>query len=253
MTPASEEPGPGGVSVLLADAHVVVVDKPSGTPSVPARTPADPPCVAALLREEYGVLEAVHRLDRDTSGVLVLARTAAARSSLGVAFQNRGVCKRYEALVSGSPSTSAGEIHLPLAADPLRPPRHRVDPINGRIAITRWRLVCGGEHPAGRRSLLALEPLTGRSHQLRVHLAWLGLPIVGDMLYGPAMPGSASVRLALHARWLRFPHPEDGRPVEVASAHELEAIGEMRTHAARDEWMPPHADGRGPSSAMGGA
>lgn len=233
MTQTAADHGRPAVTVLYADAHVVVVDKPSGTPSVPARTSSDPPCVAAVLREAYGMLEAVHRLDRDTSGVLVLARTAAARSALGVAFQGRSVCKLYDAVVHGTPATADGEIHLPLAADPLRPPRHRVDPINGRIAITRWRLVTGVDHPAGRRSLLALEPLTGRSHQLRVQLAWLGLPIVGDRLYGPATPAVASDRLALHARWLRFPHPADGRTVEFASARGLDATADRTPPATR--------------------
>jgi len=195
------------------------VDKPAGMPSVPARTASDPPCVAARLHAAYGPLEAVHRLDRDTSGVLVLARTATARAALGRAFEMRLVRKRYETVVHGRPAAVEGVIHLPLAPDPLRPPRSRVDPILGRPASTRWRLLVTPSLQPGWSSL-ELEPITGRSHQLRVHLAWLGLPIVGDRLYGPSPAGAAprSVsRLFLHASRLEFPHPRHGRPAAYAT------------------------------------
>lgn len=200
--------------VLFADADLVVVDKPAGIPSVPARTPRDPSSVVTTLREQYGPLEAAHRLDRDTSGLLVLARSHASRVALGRAFEERLVRKRYEAVVAGAPVMAAGEIHLPLAADPWRPPRYRVDPIAGRVAITRWRLIDRQVVDGGLRSLLELEPVTGRSHQLRLQLAWLGTPILGDRLYGDQATHAAAERLALHAVRLRFPHPADGRTCE---------------------------------------
>lgn len=207
--------------VVFVDACLVVVDKPSGMPSVPARTQLDPPCVARMLADDYGPLEAVHRLDRDTSGLLVLARTRTARTNLGRAFESRAVHKGYEAMVHGQPPRAAGEIMLPLAADPTTPPRQRVDPITGRPAHTRWRLlarglVAGMNAPAPEAALLALEPTTGRSHQLRVHLAWLGMPIVGDRLYGPGRP--AASRLLLHAVRLELPHPADGRRLVLTAA-----------------------------------
>jgi tRNA pseudouridine32 synthase/23S rRNA pseudouridine746 synthase len=200
--------------VLFADGQIVVVDKPAGMPSVPARTPLDPPCVAAVLREEHGVLEATHRLDRDTSGLLVLARTPAARAALGRAFEDRRVEKRYEAIVRGVPRSASGIVHLPIAPDPARPPRQRVDPILGRPAATRWWLA---ESAADGRSwsVLVLEPITGRSHQLRVHLSWLGMPIMGDRLYGGGEPSVG--RLLLHATGLRLAHPADGRSLEFSS------------------------------------
>ena len=210
-----------GLRVLFADTEVIVVDKPAGMPSVPARTPLDPPCVAAMLLAEYGPAEAVHRLDRDTSGLLVMARTAAARAALGRAFEARAVQKRYEAVVCGGPPATAGILHLPLAADPWRPPRQRVDPILGRPATTLWRLLETADHNGQRQSLLELEPVTGRSHQLRVHLAWLGMPIVGDRLYGRVGSGPPAVRLALHAAWLRFPHPANGSPIEFGAESPL--------------------------------
>ncbi|MFM9194286.1 MAG: RluA family pseudouridine synthase, partial [Planctomycetia bacterium] len=196
---------------------------PAGMPSVPARTSLDPPCVAVRLHAEFGPLEAVHRLDRDTSGLLVLARSHEARVALGRAFEDRIVRKRYEAVVHGVPDREAGIVHLPLAADPRRPPRSRVDPILGRPATTRWRLLATGVARGRPWSLLELEPVTGRSHQLRVHLAWLGMPIVGDRLYGSVVepsprPQPPPARLALHAGWIAFPHPRDGRAVELTAA-----------------------------------
>jgi tRNA pseudouridine32 synthase/23S rRNA pseudouridine746 synthase len=223
VTTPSVPPVDSGIRVVHADADLVVVDKPAGMPSVPARTPLDPPCVAAQLHAAFGPLEAVHRLDRDTSGLLVLARSHEARVALGRAFEDRVVGKRYEAVVHGGPDREVGIVHLPLAADPRRPPRSRVDPILGRPATTRWRLLSTGMAHGGRWSLLELEPVTGRSHQLRVHLAWLGMPIVGDRLYGqpvepPARPQPPATRLALHAGWIAFPHPRDGRAVEYTAA-----------------------------------
>jgi len=206
--------------VVLIDEQIVVVEKPAGMPSVPARTPLDPPCVASHASTAFGGLEAVHRLDRDTSGLLVLARSSEARAMLGRAFEARAVQKRYEAIVHGGPTSEEGVVHLPLASDPRRPPRSRVDPILGRPATTRWRLLATAPGAGQQRSRLELEPVTGRSHQLRVHLAWLGMPIVGDRLYGPvhtAAQGPPAARLGLHATRLVFPHPRDGRLVEVRS------------------------------------
>jgi tRNA pseudouridine32 synthase/23S rRNA pseudouridine746 synthase len=200
--------------IVFADADLVVVDKPPGIPSVPARTPLDPAAVAERLAAEFGPLEAVHRLDRDTSGLLVLARSRAARAALGRSFERGGVTKRYLAVVTGRPPEDRGELHLPLAADPDRPPRQRVDLVLGKRAATRWRLVAAMTNDQAATSLVAVEPLTGRSHQIRVHLAWLGCPIVGDRLYAP--PGCTtagspdSATLALHAAALELPHPSAG-------------------------------------------
>lgn len=199
---------------MSADPHIVVVDKPGGMPSVPARTPRDPPAVAAVLAAEWGPLEAVHRLDRDTSGLLVLARTAVARVALGRAFESRQVAKRYLAVVIGGLPAAAGTIHLPLADDPDRPPAKRVDPVLGRRATTRWRVVATSHAGDVTRTLVELEPVTGRSHQLRAHLAWLGCPISGDPLYGRR---DGAGRLALHAATLEFPHPDDGRALRLAA------------------------------------
>jgi tRNA pseudouridine32 synthase/23S rRNA pseudouridine746 synthase len=202
--------------VVFADADLVVVDKPSGMPSVPARTPLDPVDVAVRLAAAYGPLEAAHRLDRDTSGLLLLARSRTARAALGRAFETRAVVKRYLAVVIGQPAETSGEICLPLAADRDRPPRQRVDRELGKPATTRWRLLAPATQPRETppTSLLEVEPLTGRSHQIRVHLATLGCPIAGDRLYGGT---AVDVRLALHAAHLALPHPGTGERLVLAA------------------------------------
>ena len=138
------------LEVLHADAWMIAVHKPSGIPSVPAMNPLDPLSVVEQLSESMGPLEAVHRLDRDTSGVLLLARHREARVQLGRCFENGGAAKRYLAICRGRPTRAAGDLHLPLAPDLASPPRHRVDPVHGRRSHTRWRLLAveqvGGEH-----------------------------------------------------------------------------------------------------------
>jgi tRNA pseudouridine32 synthase/23S rRNA pseudouridine746 synthase len=216
--------------VVYADDAIVVVDKPSGMPSVPARTPLDPPAVAVRLADSFGPLEAVHRLDRDTSGLLILARDRQARAILGIAFEQRRVGKRYLAVIAGQPPDPSGTIALPIAPDRASPPRHRVDHAQGRPATTSWRVIATrqhvgrhligcSEHPAPTPvdqavSLMELEPLTGRSHQLRVHLAAIGCPILGDRLYGEP-PWNDCCSLALHAANLAFDHPTTGERIMV--------------------------------------
>ena len=207
---------PAALRIVMSDDDLVVVDKPSGMPSVPARTPLDPPDVVAVLAGRFGPLEAAHRLDRDTSGLLILARSREARSGLGRAFEEGLVEKRYLAVVHGMPPERAGEIHLPLADDVASPPRKRVDPIMGRRSVTRWRALDASAWDGDPLTLVELEPLTGRSHQLRVHLAWLGCPIVGDRLYGPT--DRPQFQLALHATAITLPHPRDAGRVSLTSS-----------------------------------
>lgn len=194
-----------GVDLLHHDASLLVCVKPAGLLAVPGRGEDKADCLVARLQQAWPEALTVHRLDMATSGLMVFARGAQAQRTLSMAFASRSVDKRYEAVVEGCLEGS-GEIDLPLMADwPLRP-RQKVDP-SGKRALTRWRAV-GAQ--AGGRTRVELEPVTGRSHQLRVHLLALGHPIVGDALYAPQLAGDAP-RLLLHATRLAFDHPEQGR------------------------------------------
>lgn len=193
--------------VLAADDSFLAISKPSGLLSVPGKTPDLADCVEARSRGVFPDARIVHRLDRDTSGVILLARGAAAHRALSAQFANRVVEKTYIARVAGAVAGESGLIDAPLMADWPNRPRQKIDPA-GKPSRTEWR-VLAREGPATR---LSLTPETGRSHQLRVHLLSLGHPILGDPLYGDA---ASADRLQLHAEALVFRHPADGRALSV--------------------------------------
>lgn len=198
--------------VIHLDADLVVVNKPAGLPSVPGRGPALADCAWTRVQALAPDALVVHRLDMATSGLLLFARGAALQRAFSIAFAERRVHKRYEAIVDGGPEADEGRIDLPLAADWPNRPRQQVDPLRGKPSLTHWRVLAR----EGPRTRMALAPLTGRSHQLRVHAAAMGWPIVGDALYGgPA--AAAAPRLLLHACELRLTHPADGRPLHWVS------------------------------------
>lgn len=201
--------------LLYSDEWILVVDKPAGLLSVQGRGPAGDDCLHARVRRAWPDALVVHRLDMATSGLIVFGRGPEAQRRLSRAFERREVRKRYVAIVAGraAPAEDWSEIDLPLAADWPNRPRQRVDQVAGRPSRTRWRAVGDAPGPWGEGTRLALEPVTGRSHQLRVHLMAIGHPIVGDALYAPDPVVRASSRLLLHAEWLELPHPADGRPV----------------------------------------
>lgn len=178
--------------VVHADDRLVVVDKPAGLLSVPGRT--EPDCASARVQALHPDALVVHRLDQATSGLLLFARGAAAQRRLSADFAERRIAKAYVAVVAGR-LEGEGQIDLPLAADWPNRPRQQVDLERGKPSQTRWR-VLGHEGPHTR---VRLEPLTGRSHQLRVHLAALGHAILGDALYAAPDIAAASPRLLLHA------------------------------------------------------
>jgi tRNA pseudouridine32 synthase/23S rRNA pseudouridine746 synthase len=155
----------------------------------------------------------VHRLDRDTSGLIVFARSAWAQAQLGRQFEGRAVDKRYVARVWGVPAGGRGRIDLPLTLDWPNRPRHKVCHQTGRPALTDWRLLAD----EGATARLQLKPRTGRSHQLRVHLAAIGHPILGDSLYAEGQAREAP-RLMLHAERLGFAHPDSGARLAFRSA-----------------------------------
>jgi tRNA pseudouridine32 synthase/23S rRNA pseudouridine746 synthase len=196
--------------IVFQDDHVVVVDKPSGLLSVPGRTPDLQDCLWNRLREEFPEREVllVHRLDRDTSGLIVFAHTHDAQVGLGRQFEKRRVQKAYLAWVHGVMEPEEGTVEGLIRKDWSRvdKPVYVMDPERGRTSLTRFEVVRRGED----RTLVRLIPHTGRSHQLRVHMQSLGHPIVGDPIYGP--DGDAPP-LLLAAVELAFAHPISGEPM----------------------------------------
>lgn len=199
------------LDVRHQDKFLVVVNKPAGLLSVPGRGADKTDCLASRVQVQFSDALIVHRLDRDTSGLLVLARGAEMHRRLSIAFAARKVDKRYVARVSGQPPQAIGEINLPIIVDwPNRPKQH-VNFETGKPSLTRYALLSHDE--ASNTSLVELEPVTGRTHQLRVHLSEIGHPILGDTLYGGNAMNSAA-RLLLHARYLSFTHPASNEPLQ---------------------------------------
>ena len=197
--------------ILHADDEILVVDKPAGLLSVPGKGAALADCLIARLRAGWPGVLLVHRLDRDTSGVMVFALTPRAQRHLGLQFEKRQTGKSYVALVAGVPDRRGGRIDLPIVVDWPNRPRQKICHETGRAAVTDWQLL--GTPPPGGPSRLQLVPQTGRSHQLRLHCRELGHPILGDTLYAEAT-ATAHPRLMLHAERLALRHPVGGRRME---------------------------------------
>lgn len=198
-------PPDGPLTVLHADDDLLVVDKPAGLLSVPGRGPERADCLINRLREDFPGILLVHRLDLDTSGVILFALTAQAQAHLGRQFEERRTRKRYIALVAGHPAEKQGRVDLPLVVDWPNRPRQKVCHETGRPAQTDWRIL----RHEGSNSRMQLSPVTGRSHQLRVHMLALGHPILGDPLYAEGTAADHP-RLMLHAAELRATHPATG-------------------------------------------
>lgn len=195
------------------DARIIVLDKPAGLPAVPGRGADKLDSLSRRVQAAYPAARVVHRLDWATSGLMLMALDLAAEREFGRQFAERTVDKRYLAVVRGEPIDDGGVISLPLRKDFERPPRHCVDHVHGRAATTEWRVV----ERLGDRTRVELAPLTGRSHQLRIHLSQIGHPILGDTLYADDLTQALADRLLLHAERLSFNHPDDGRRVTFTS------------------------------------
>nr|WP_146428705.1 RluA family pseudouridine synthase [Blastopirellula retiformator] len=198
---------PRAWKVLHLDEQLIVLDKPSGLLSVPGRGDDKYDSLAVQVAADYPGARNVHRLDRDTSGVIVMAFDAETHRQLSRQFEQRETSKRYVAIVAGQVADDSGRIELPLRKDFDHPPRHMVDPELGKPAITDWQI----ETWLKDATRLALIPQTGRSHQLRVHLQAIGHPILGDPLYSPPEIKAAAPRLMLHAQELEITHPASGK------------------------------------------
>jgi tRNA pseudouridine32 synthase/23S rRNA pseudouridine746 synthase len=193
---------------------VLVLDKPAGLLTVPGRGEAKQDCLSKRAQDVYPEALIVHRLDRDTSGLVVMARGIVAQRALNLSFEKRLVDKCYEAVVIGTLPINPEwqEIDLPLLVDWPNRPKRTVNFEAGQRALTRWR--CVSADTQRNCSRVELEPVTGRTHQLRVHMQALGHPMLGDTLYATPEALAMSDRLQLHARNLSIPHPGKGVVLE---------------------------------------
>jgi tRNA pseudouridine32 synthase/23S rRNA pseudouridine746 synthase len=194
------------LTVIHADEDIVVLDKPSGLLSVAGKDPALADCLEARVKERWPTAAMAHRLDKDTSGVLVMCLNKKALGHVGQEFEQRRAKKSYVARVWGDMAEEAGLVDLPLATDWENKPRQRVDYERGRASRTGWRV----ERRENGITRVRLNPLTGRTHQLRVHMLALGHPILGDQFYATGEALAAADRLQLHAEELGFNHPRGG-------------------------------------------
>lgn len=198
--------------IVYIDDDLVLVNKPTLLLSVPGRGADKQDSVVTRLARDYPWIREVHRLDWETSGLMLLARTQEAHSELSRQFRERQVGKRYTAVVYGELDDEQGKVDLPLRADWPNRPRQMVDSETGKPALTFWRR----EGVAEGHSRVTLTPVTGRSHQLRVHMQALGHPILGDRLYAHDAAVGAASRLLLHATWISFSHPKCGDVLEFS-------------------------------------
>jgi tRNA pseudouridine32 synthase/23S rRNA pseudouridine746 synthase len=208
-----------GLDTVYADAHLLVFNKPSGLLSVPGRGEDKQDCLSARAQKLYPDALIVHRLDMSTSGLLLMARGPDMQRTLNAAFAGRTVDKRYTAMVAGqllmpdSPD-GWGQIDLPIRVDWPNRPLRMIDLADGKPSCTRWQPLS----TTNQSTRLLLAPVTGRSHQLRVHLAAIGHPILGDALYAPPAVQAQAPRLLLHACRLELQHPASGEALRFESA-----------------------------------
>ncbi len=197
------------LQTLHIDPEIIVADKPAGLLSVPGRGPEKAVCAQQILELRHGDALTVHRLDMDTSGLIVLARNKTAQRYLSIGFERRLGDKQYEAVVEGHMQEDTGVIELPIARHSLQRPLRHIDP-EGQAAVTDWQVL---DRTATTTRLL-LTPRTGRTHQLRLHLSAIGHAILGDPFYGDR---SRAQRLLLHAAALTLPHPDGSGPASFVS------------------------------------
>ena len=214
---------PGNITLVYADAALLVLDKPAGLLCVPGREAGKQDCLSTRAQAAFPDALIVHRLDMATSGLVLMARGIDNQRRLSAAFEARKVAKRYIAQVAGTPAASTSEwssIDLPMGADWPNRPKQKIDAEQGKPSVTRWRFAPGAlsQLCMGMPSTtIELEPVTGRTHQLRVHMAAIGHPILGDRLYAPPLVADAVNRLMLHAATLGFEHPVTGGHLQFAS------------------------------------
>ena len=204
------------LTLLHADTELLAFDKPAGLLCVPGRGEDKQDCLATRAQARWPDAQVVLRLDMATSGIVLMARGALAQRQLSIHFAERLAEKTYVAVVQGVVDADQGEVDLPLAADWPNRPLQKIDRINGKPSLTRYRVL--QRDATTNTTRLELQPVTGRTHQLRVHLLALGHPILGDALYAPPAVQAAAPRLLLHAQTLRIAHPARGEMLSLVCA-----------------------------------
>ncbi|MBI3160857.1 MAG: RluA family pseudouridine synthase [Chloroflexi bacterium] len=202
------------MEIIYKDEQILVIDKPAGIPVLPDGWEQDAPYLVKMLEEEHGKLWVVHRLDKGTSGVMVFARDAESHRALNTQFENHEAQKTYHAIVEGNPKWEEKVTKFPLRANVGKKHRTAVDDKNGKPAETHFRVIKRYQDMA----LVEAKPMTGRTHQIRVHAYALGHPLVGDILYSAQETGLIT-RPALHAQTLSFIHPVTNERMKFTVPH----------------------------------
>jgi len=210
-------PPDGPLDILYHDRDIVVLNKPAGLLSVPGRQDHMKDSLSTRVQDRFPAATVVHRLDMDTSGIMLMALNKAAHRHISKQFENRMTEKTYIAHLYGQLEADTGEIDLPLILDWPNRPRHIVDHKNGKPALTRWKVLLRGPE----YTRVAFSPVTGRTHQLRVHAQAIGHPILGDRLYAGEKALNMALRLLLHATMLTLTHPYNHEIIRFDSPAEF--------------------------------
>ena len=202
-----EPPRDNGLNIIYNDQHLIVVSKPSGLLSVPGNRDDLKDSLETRVRKQFPNATTVHRLDRGTSGVFIMALNKQAHRSLGLQFEKRQTEKTYLAVTEGLVAENSGKIDKPMRTDWYNRPTQMIDSYFGKEAVTYWSV----KKRMVDTTLMELKPVTGRSHQIRVHMQWLGHPILGDDFYATSERSHHTKRLMLHAAKLVLKHPDSGK------------------------------------------
>ena len=205
------------LNILFQDSHLLAVNKPSGTLSVPGKIAQQ--SLFEQVLSAFPNARVIHRLDMSTSGVILFALNHEAQKHLGKQFEKRNIRKSYVAVVDGIIERDSGEVNAPLICDWPNRPKQKIDWENGKPALTQFRVTERRQTLA--QSCVQLTPITGRSHQLRVHMQHLGHAILGDALYASDKVKNQATRLLLHATSIEFTHPSEGTPLKIDCAAEF--------------------------------